>query len=152
MTISGLSSVTHFAWFSRVYFKTRIHARIEQFVSFVTHFPISKQIFETEFENLKKKKKKKVFLMSTILFLCTRLYLLSMLYFSLGKPIDSYWFKMSCLTCLIFNCIYCFFLKRWNYIKIFITFLDSTKLKIIWIKITTFFKRRVSIILWSFSS
>ena len=50
----GLSSVTHFAWFSRIYFKTRIHARIEQFVSFVTHFPISKQIFETEFENQKK--------------------------------------------------------------------------------------------------
>ena len=37
-----------------IYFKTRIHARIEQFVSFVTHFPISKQIFETEFENQKK--------------------------------------------------------------------------------------------------
>ena len=31
--------------------------------------------------------------------------------------------------------------------KIFITFLDSTKLKIVWIKITTFFKRRLSIIL-----
>ena len=30
--------------------------------------------------------------------------------------------------------------------------LDSTKLKIVWIKITTFFKRRASIILWSFSS
>ena len=26
-------------------------------------------------------------------------------------------------------------------------FLDSTKLKIVWIKITTFFKRRVSVIL-----
>ena len=51
---TDLSSVTHFAWFSRIYFKTRIHARIEQFVSFVTHFPISKQIFETEFENQKK--------------------------------------------------------------------------------------------------
>ena len=50
---AGLSSVTHFAWFSRIYFKTRIHARIEQFVSFATHFPISKQIFETEFENQK---------------------------------------------------------------------------------------------------
>ena len=49
--IAGLSSVTHFAWFSRIYFKTRIHARKEQFVSFVMHFPISKQIFETEFEN-----------------------------------------------------------------------------------------------------
>ena len=31
-------------------------------------------------------------------------------------------------------------------------FLDSTKLKIVWTKITTFFKRRVSIILWSFSN
>ena len=51
---AGLSSVTHFAWFSRIYFKTRIHARIEQFVSFVMHFPISKVIFETEFENQKK--------------------------------------------------------------------------------------------------
>ena len=29
----------------------------------------------------------------------------------------------------------------------FIIFLDSTKLKIVWTKITTFFKRRVSIIL-----
>ena len=51
---AGLSSVTHFAWFSRIYFKTSIHARIEQFVSFVTHFPISKQIFETEFEHQEK--------------------------------------------------------------------------------------------------
>ena len=51
----GLSSVTHFAWFSRIYFKTSIHARIEQFVSFVTHFPISRQIFENEFENKKKR-------------------------------------------------------------------------------------------------
>ena len=33
-----------------------------------------------------------------------------------------------------------------------ITFLDSTKLKIAWRKITTFFKRHVSIILWYFSS
>ena len=31
-------------------------------------------------------------------------------YFSLGKPIDSHWFKMSCLTCLIFSSVYCFFL------------------------------------------
>ena len=46
--------VTHFAWFSRIFFKTRIHARIEQFLSFVTHFLISKQIFETEFENQQK--------------------------------------------------------------------------------------------------
>ena len=36
------------------------------------------------------------------------------------KPIDSHWFKMSCLTCLIFSCVYCFSLKRWNYIKIFV--------------------------------
>ena len=34
----------------------------------------------------------------------------------------------------------------------FIIFLDSTKLKIVWMKITTFFKRLVSIILWSFLS
>ena len=39
---------------------------------------------------------------------------------SLGKPIDSYWFKMPGLTCLVFSCVYCFFLKRWNYIKIFV--------------------------------
>ena len=39
---------------SRIYFKTHIHAHIEQFVSFVMHFPISKQIFETEFESQKK--------------------------------------------------------------------------------------------------
>ena len=39
---------------SLIYSKTCIYARIEQFVSFVTHFPISKQIFETEFENQKK--------------------------------------------------------------------------------------------------
>ena len=32
-------------------------------------------------------------------------------------------------------------------LQIFITFFDSTKLKIVWKKITTFFKRRVSIIL-----
>ena len=51
---ADLSSVTHFEWFSRIYFKTCNHARIEQFVSFVTHFPISKQIFETAFENPKK--------------------------------------------------------------------------------------------------
>ena len=39
---------------------------------------------------------------------------------SLGKPIDTHWFKISWLTCLVFNCGYCFFLKRWNYIKIFV--------------------------------
>ena len=27
---------------------------------------------------------------------------------------------MSCLTCLVFNCVYCFFLKRWNYITTFV--------------------------------
>ena len=37
-------------------------------------------------------------------------------------------------------------------LSIFITFLDSTKFKIVQIKTTTIFKRRVSIILWSFSS
>ena len=41
-------------------------------------------------------------------------------YLSLEKPVDSHWFKMSCLTCLFFSCIYCFFLKRWSYIKIFV--------------------------------
>ena len=40
----------------------------------------------------------------------------------------------------------------WSFYILFITFLDSTKLKIVWIKITTFFKQHVSIILWSFSS
>ena len=40
--------------------------------------------------------------------------------FSLGKPIDFHLFKMSCLTCFVFSCVYCFFLKRWNYIKIFV--------------------------------
>ena len=39
---------------SCIYFKTCIPTHIEQFVSLVTHFPISKQIFETEFENQKK--------------------------------------------------------------------------------------------------
>ena len=34
-----------------------------------------------------------------------------------------------------------------NMYQIFKIFLDSTKLKIVWIKITTFFNRRVSIIL-----
>ena len=33
------------------------------------------------------------------------------------KPIGSYWFKMSCLTCFVFSCVYCFFLKRWNLYK-----------------------------------
>ena len=39
---------------------------------------------------------------------------------SLRKPKDFHWFKMSCLTCLAFSCVYCFFLKRWNYIEIFV--------------------------------
>ena len=39
---------------SHAFILKRIHTCIEQFVSFVTHFPISKQIFETEFENQKK--------------------------------------------------------------------------------------------------
>ena len=30
---------------------------------------------------------------------------------SLGKPIDSYWFKISCLHCLVLICVHCFFLK-----------------------------------------
>ena len=36
--------------------------------------------------------------------------------------------------------------------KVKIIFLDSTKLKIVWKKITIFFKQGVSVILWSFSS
>ena len=39
---------------------------------------------------------------------------------SLGKPIGSHWFKMSCLTCLVFNCVYYFFLKRGNFTKTFV--------------------------------
>ena len=46
-------------------------------------------------------------------------------------------------------CICCF---REVFCNISVIFFDSTKFKIVWIKITTFFKRRVSIILWSFSS
>ena len=53
------------------------------------------------------------------MFLCLAL-TASELYASLGKPIDSHLFKMSCLTCLIFSCVYCFSLKRWNYIKLFV--------------------------------
>ena len=29
----------------------------------------------------------------------------------LRKPLNFHWFKMSCLTCLFFSCVYCFFLK-----------------------------------------
>ena len=41
------------------------------------------------------------------------------------------------------------FSKKYNALLIFH---DSIKHKIVWIRITTFFKRRASIILWSFSS
>ena len=53
-------------------------------------------------------------------------------------------------------CLYCVYSDNMNNAKnfqkqqsnvTFIIFLDSTKLRIVWIKITTFFKRRVSIIL-----
>ena len=37
--------------------------------------------------------------------------------FSLGKPIDPLWFNMSCLTCLVFSCVYFFFLKTMNLYK-----------------------------------
>ena len=36
---------------------------------------------------------------------------------SLGKPIDSYWFKMSCLNYLVFICVHCFFLKMMKLYK-----------------------------------
>ena len=29
----------------------------------------------------------------------------------LGKPIDSYWFEMSWLSCLVFICVHCFFIE-----------------------------------------
>ena len=46
---------------------------------------------------------------------------------SLGKRIGSYWFKMSCLSCLVFICVHCFFsLKWWNYIKTFICHIYMT--------------------------
>ena len=37
-----------------------------------------------------------------------------------GTSHISHWFKMSCLTCFVFSCVFCFFLKRWHYIKIFV--------------------------------
>ena len=37
--------------------------------------------------------------------------------FSFGKPIDSYWFEMSCLSCLVFICVHCFFLKMMKLYK-----------------------------------
>ena len=47
--------------------------------------------------------------------------------------------------------LYLFALLRFDIVKtayvVLFPFLDSTKLKIVWTKITTFFKRRVSIIL-----
>ena len=30
---------------------------------------------------------------------------------SLGKTIDSHWFKMFCFACLVFSCVYCLFFK-----------------------------------------
>ena len=36
---------------------------------------------------------------------------------SLGKAIDSYWFKMSCLSFLVFICLHCFFLKMMKLFK-----------------------------------
>ena len=40
-----------------------------------------------------------------------KFFLIKIYHVSLGKPIDSHCFKMSCLTCLVFSCVYCFFLK-----------------------------------------
>ena len=37
--------------------------------------------------------------------------------FSLGKPTDSYWFKMSCLSFLVFICVHCFSLKMMKLYK-----------------------------------
>ena len=42
--------------------------------------------------------------------------------------------------------------KNYFFWEVVLILLDSTKRKIVWTKITTFFKRCVSIILWSFSS
>ena len=36
---------------------------------------------------------------------------------SLGKPIDSYWFKLSCLSCLVFICVHCCFPKMMKLYK-----------------------------------
>ena len=38
-------------------------------------------------------------------------------YLSLVKPINSHWFKMSCCTCLVFSCVYCFFHKTMKWYK-----------------------------------
>ena len=50
---------------------------------------------------------------------------------SLGKPIDFHWYKMSCLNCLIFSCVYCLFLKRWSYIKICSAWTSRTSAEIL---------------------
>ena len=52
--VSSAPSMAQACQVSRIYFKICFHAHIGQFVSFVTHFPTSKQNFETEFENHKK--------------------------------------------------------------------------------------------------
>ena len=64
----------------------------------------------------------------------------------------SAFFKFFCCysACRIF---FNFIMIKWYYNSmyktfIFIIFLDSLKSKIVWIKITTFFKRRIWIILW----
>ena len=85
--------------------------------------------------------------------------------------IRNFWYTPSCLQLLRkmmsnfslfflyynFSCFWKSLIVTFPYFRvislyIFIIFLDSTKLKTVWIKITTFFKRRVSIILWSFPS
>ena len=48
------------------------------------------------------------------------LFTIRMHHCSLGKPINSHSYKMSGLNCLVFCCVYWFFLRRWNYIKIFV--------------------------------
>ena len=39
---------------------------------------------------------------------------------SLEKSIDSHWLMMSHFSYSVFSCVYCFLLKRWNYIKRFV--------------------------------
>ena len=41
----------------------------------------------------------------------------SYLIFSLEKPIDSHWFKISCFSCSAFSCVCCFFLKKMKLYK-----------------------------------
>ena len=88
-----------------------------------------------------------------------------------GLRIRNFVYTPSCLQLLkkpksnfILSCFYSSFSCFWKSLaaifryfcaislQLFIIFLDSTKRKIVWIKITIFFKRHVSIILWSFSS